>query len=70
MPGTHPEEPAAAPTASQPLDSTIPSVQQPDVNSDRVPATDVKPEGNVDQRKTPALPMKEIETLEDDSKGG
>jgi hypothetical protein len=69
MPGKHPEEPAAPPTASQPPGSIIPSVQQPDVNSDRVVVTDAKPEAP-DQRKTPPLPMKEIETLEDDSKGG
>lgn len=69
MPGTHPQESPATPTASQPLDSTIPSVQQPDVTSDRVLATDAQAESS-DPRKTPPLQVKDIETLEDDSKGG
>jgi hypothetical protein len=71
MPGTQPDEPEATPTASQPGDSTIPSVQPPDVNSDRVLGSDAQPESKVDgRRKTPPLRIREIETLEDDSKGG
>jgi hypothetical protein len=69
MPGIHPEKQPATPTAGQPPDSTIPSVQQPDVSSDRVLATDAQPE-SIDPRKTPSLHVKDIETLEDDSKGG
>lgn len=69
MSGTHPEEPRATPAASQPLDSSIPSVQRPDVTSDRVLSNDARPE-KIDPRKTSPLPVKEIETLEDDSKGG
>ena len=43
---------------------------QPDVSSDRVPGTDAEPEGRLDKVKTAPLGIKEIENLEDDSKGG
>ena len=69
MPSQRPIEPAAPPS-SQPLDSTIPSVQPPDVNSDRDAAADAPPEGENLRSKTPPLQIQEIETLEDDSKGG
>ena len=44
--------------------------QPPDVNSDRVPATDAEPEGSLDCVKTASLGIQEIENLEDDAKGG
>ncbi len=44
--------------------------QAPDVSSDRVPATDAEPEGSLDKVKTAPLGIQEIETLEDDAKGG
>ena len=43
---------------------------QPNVNSDRVPATDAEPEGSLDKVKTAPLGIQEIENLEDDAKGG
>jgi hypothetical protein len=42
----------------------------PDVSSDRVPATDTKPEGGSSRVKSPPLAIREIENLEDDAKGG
>ena len=48
-----------------------PEVQQaPDVSSDRSAATDAKPEGGLDRVKKAPLAIKDIENLEDDSKGG
>jgi hypothetical protein len=35
-----------------------------------VPATDTQGEGRPDQGKTPPMEIREIENLEDDSKGG
>lgn len=42
----------------------------PNVDSDRVPATDAEPEGSLDKVKTAPLGIKEIENLEDDARGG
>ena len=44
--------------------------QPPDVDSDRVPATDAEPEGSLEKAKTAPLGIQEIENLEDDAKGG
>ncbi len=69
MPRQRSIEPAAPP-GSQPLDSTIPSVQPPDVNSDRVVPADAQRKGDAEPSRKPPLQIQEIETLEDDSKGG
>ena len=42
----------------------------PDVDSDRVPATDAEPEGSLDRVKSGPLGIQQIENLEDDAKGG
>ena len=42
----------------------------PDVSSDRAPAPDAEPEGAYEPGKTAPLGIKDIENLEDDSKGG
>jgi hypothetical protein len=42
----------------------------PDVDSDRVPATDAEPEGSIDSVDAAPLGIQEIEDLEDDAKGG
>ena len=44
--------------------------QAPDVDSDRVPATDAEPEGSLDRVKSAPLGIQQIEDLEDDAKGG
>lgn len=42
----------------------------PDVSSDRVPATDAERGDSLDKAKTAPLEIQEIESLEDDAKGG
>lgn len=54
-------DPLRAPEQDQPA---------PDVDSDRVPATDAEPEGSLDRVDATPLGIQDIENLEDDSKGG
>ena len=70
-------DPATAkpPADSEPITQTPQPAHElyppePDVDSDRVPATDAEPEGSLDRVDAAPLGIQEIENLEDDAKGG
>jgi hypothetical protein len=42
----------------------------PDASSDRMPQGEEDPQGRQSRPKKPPLPIREIEKLEDDAKGG
>ena len=66
-----PGKPASPPRAARPRDGMAdPQTQPADVRSDRVPATDAEPEGSLEKVKAAPLGIEEIESLEDDAKGG